>query len=551
MTEVEEQPPELIPARMLNEFVYCPRLFYLEWADGRWADNADTTGGTISHSSIDSRGGRMPVPDAEAPPAMTASVRIADESLGVIAVIDRVDHRDGTCSPVDYKVGHPAPGDQPWPADRAQVLVQAALLHQAGYSVSSAELYYRETHQRVHVPWSDESLAEVRQLVSGARSVAEKLSPPLPLVDSGRCPRCSLVGLCLPDETNALLDRSNQPPRRLMPRNPDQAPLYVTEQGSSVGVRGNQVVVTKGKEVLASHRLIDVAQLSVFGHVQVSTEALGKLWSAGAPVLWFSYGGWLKGWAQGQPSKYVELRRRQVALHSQGSAAAAQIVAGKIRNQRTLLRRNVKDSVDAALTSLADLSRQAESADSLGSLLGIEGTAARLYFDRFPAMLVSDPRFAESFAASGRNRRPPLDPVNALLSFCYSLLVRDLVAACLAVGLDPFLGVLHRDRYGRPSLALDLAEEFRPLIADSVVLGLINRREIEWADFRISPVGVELTGAGRKKVLAAYERRMATEIRHPLFGYRVSYRRCIDVQTRVFAAVVIGEVPRYVPMVTR
>lgn len=551
MSDAAEQVPELVPARMLNEFVYCPRLFYLEWVDGRWADNADTAGGTISHSSIDARGGKMPDPEAESPPQMTGSVRISDDELGIVAVIDRVDHRDGSCSPVDYKVGHPAPDGQPWPADRAQVLAQAALLHRAGYVVDSAELYYRESHQRVRIAWSEELLEEVRELVRAARAVAERLTPPLPLVNSGHCPRCSLVGLCLPDETNAILDRSQSATRRLLPRNPDQAPLYVTEQGASVGVRGNEVVVSKGREVLASHRLIDVSQLCVFGHVQVSTEALGRLWSAGASVLWLSYGGWLKGWAQGQPSKYGELRRRQIAVHAQGAALAAQIVAGKIRNQRTLLRRNMKEPGSEALAALGTLSRLAERAETLGSLFGIEGTAARLYFERFPRMLVGDGRFADAFAESGRNRRPPHDPVNALLSFCYSMLVRDLVSACLAVGFDPFLGVLHRNRYGRPSLALDLAEEFRPLIADSVVVGLINRKEIDWSDFKITSVGVELTAGGRKKVLLAYERRMATEIRHPMFGYRVSYRRCVDIQVRVFAAAVIGEIPCYVPMVTR
>lgn len=551
MTDLTNDVPELIPARMLNEFVYCPRLFYLEWVDGRWADNADTTGGSISHVSIDNRGGAMPAPDAADPPQMTASVRLADQELGVTAIIDRVDHADGSCSSIDYKVGSPAPDDQPWPADRAQVLVQAALLSQSGYSVSAAELYYRETHQRIRIPWSDDLLGEVRDLVASARSVAEQLRPPLPLVDSGRCPRCSLVGLCLPDETNALLDRSQQPPRRLLPRNPDQLPLYVAEQGARVGVRGNQLVVSKGKEVLAEHRLIDVSHVCVFGHVQVSTEALNRLWGTGASVLWFSYGGWLKGWAQAQPGKYAELRRRQVAAHSQGAAPAADMIVGKIKNQRTLLRRNAKVGVEAPVAALADLSKLAAKADTLGTLFGVEGTAARLYFEQFPNMLSGDERFATCFAALGRNRRPPLDPVNALLSFCYSMLLRDLVAACIGVGLDPYLGVLHRNRYGRPSLALDLAEEFRPLVADSVVIGLINRQEIAWADFKITAVGVELTSAGRKKVLSAYERRLATEIRHPMFGYKVSYRRCIDVQVRIFAASLIGEIPRYVPMVTR
>jgi CRISP-associated protein Cas1 len=551
MTELLDEAPDLIPARMINEWVYCPRLFYLEWVDSRWADNADTTHGEIAHASVDSRGGAMPAPDADEPPLMTTAVRISDGDLGVVAVIDRVDHADGACSSVDFKVGHPAPDGTPWPADRAQALVQASLLHQAGYRVRSAELYYRQTHERVAIQWRDEHLDEVRALVAQARAAAERLQPPLPLVGSSRCPRCSLVGLCLPDETNALLDRANATPRRLMPRNPDQLPLYVTEQGATVGARGGKVVVSKSKVVLAEHRLIDVSSVSVFGHVQVTTEALNRLWATGATVLWFSYGGWLKGWSQGQPGRYAELRRRQVAAHSQGAALATAMIAGKIRNQRTLLRRNARDDVGHTLVDLAALAHQALGAQTVGELLGIEGTAARLYFERLPTMLAGDPRFATAFAELGRNRRPPLDPVNALLSFGYSLLLRDVVAACLAVGLDPFLGVLHRNRYGRPSLALDLAEEFRPLIADSVVVGLINNRAISWSDFKITAVGVELTQGGRRTVVAAYERRLAAEIKHPVFGYRISYRRCIDVQARILAATMIGELPTYVPMVTR
>lgn len=551
MTDLFDEAPALIPARMLNEFVYCPRLFYLEWVDQRWAENADTTHGTIAHTSVDKRGGAMPAPDQEERPLMTTSVRLSDSDLGVVAVIDRVDHVDGGCSSVDYKVGHPAPNNEPWPADRAQALVQASLLHQAGYAVRSAELYYRQTHQRVAIPWRAELLDEVRDLVERARAVAEQLKPPLPLVSSNRCPRCSLVGLCLPDETNALLDRASAPARRLMPRNPDQLPLYVTEQGAVVGVRGGQVVVSKGKEVLVEHRLIDVSSVSAFGHVQVTTEALNRLWGVGATVLWFSYGGWLKGWSQGQPGRYAELRRRQVAAHSQGAALATAMISGKIRNQRTLLRRNTREIASATLDALAALAKKALAAQTAGELFGIEGAAARLYFERLPGMLGGDPRFASAFSELGRNRRPPLDPVNALLSYCYSLLLRDVAAACLGVGLDPYLGVLHRNRYGRPSLALDLAEEFRPLIADSTVLGLISNREISWTDFRISKVGVELTQGGRRTVLGAYERRLSTEIKHPMFGYKISYRRCIDVQVRIFAATLIGELPDYVPMVTR
>jgi CRISPR-associated protein Cas1 len=150
-----------------------------------------------------------------------------------------------------------------------------------------------------------------------------------------------------------------------------------------------------------------------------------------------------------------------------------------------------------------------------------------------------------------RNRRPPRDAVNCLLSFVYAMLVKDLTATLLAVGFDPYLGFFHRPRFGRPALALDLAEEFRPLIAESVVINAINNGEVGASDFLVRAGGVALTASGRKAVLAGYERRLSTQVRHPTFGYRVSYRRVLEVQSRLLAAHLLGEVPDYVPLMTR
>lgn len=545
--------PELLPARMLNEFVYCPRLFYFEWVDHRWADSDDTEAGRFTHRAVDEPGGRMPPAEAVELLRQVRSLQLESHDLGLVAVIDRIEESDGTVVPVDVKKGRPSPSGEPWPADRIQVLVHAVLLTAAGYRVDRAILYYAETNQRVTVPIDDSVFDEVDDVVRSAREVAAQLKPPLPLVSSPKCPRCSLVGLCLPDETNALLERAEAPPRRIVPRDPDHRPLYVTEQGAFVGVKGGRVVVTKDKEQLADVRLIDVAQLCLFGRVQASSEVLARLWSLGVPVMWFSYGGWLRGWAQGEPSRYVELRRRQVLVHGQGGLGIARnLIAGKIRNCRTLLRRNARVDVDGAVDALGRLRTRAEKVESLPELLGIEGTAARIYFSEFTNMLGHTRHYlATSFDRDGRTRRPPRDPVNCLLSYAYALLLKDIVAVCLGVGLDPFIGVMHRPRFGRPALALDLAEEFRPLIADSVVVGMLNNGEIDTHDFIIRPQGVTLTQDGRRAVLRAYERRLDQVVTHPVFKYKISYRRVIDVQARILAAVMTGELAEYVPMATR
>lgn len=543
--------PDLIPARMLNEFVYCPRLFYLEWVDRLWADSADTVRGHAAHDANDKRGGRMPPPDDSDPPRATTQVEISDLELGVIAVIDRVDHSDGSTTPVDIKKGR-APKEGVWPADRIQVLTQAVLLRRAGYRVAQAEVSYLGSRAKVAVKVDDDAEVEVAGVVAAARHTAKSVAAPLPLVNDARCPRCSLVGLCLPDETNALLERSPDRPRSIVPRDPDAQPVYVSTPGAVVKVSGLRLKVEAEGQVLADVRLVDVSQLCVIGNVQITTQALSALWRAGAVVLWLGQGGWFNGWSQGPPGKHVELRRRQVIAHAQGVSLAAEMIRGKIHNQRTLLRRNAKtglpETVTASLRSLASAAREAT---TIPELLGIEGTAARIYFENFDRMIVPSLPFGSEFLSHGRARRPPPDPVNAVLGFCYALLTKDLVATLVGVGLDPYLGVLHRSRYGRPALALDLAEEFRALIAESVTVQCFNNGELREQHFVRHPLGVRLTPDGRRAVIAAYERRMGDQLTHPTFGYRLTYRRVLDVQARVLAAVMLGEIPQYVPVMTR
>jgi CRISPR-associated protein Cas1 len=172
-----------------------------------------------------------------------------------------------------------------------------------------------------------------------------------------------------------------------------------------------------------------------------------------------------------------------------------------------------------------------------------EGTAARRYFGEFAGMLTGEGK--DQFDLDGRNRRPPRDPVNALLSFCYSLLSKELVLALRSVGLDPMLGLYHQPHFGRPSLALDLMEEFRPVVADSVVIGVLNNKVVQADDFVRAAGAVSLTQPARRRVILAFERRMDQLVTHPVFDYRISYRRVLEVQARLLSRVLLGELPRY------
>lgn len=258
------------------------------------------------------------------------------------------------------------------------------------------------------------------------------------------------------------------------------------------------------------------------------------------------------GIAQGLPSRNVEWRRQQyLRFHNPELALglARRVVAGKIQNQRTLLMRNHPRLPPGVSNRLRELVDAAGAAATQEELLGIEGAAAALYFGHFAEMLRTE--VAQAFDFTRRNRRPPRDPVNALLSLAYAMLAKDLTVACYAAGLDPMFGFYHRPRFGRPALALDLMEEFRPLVADSVVLTLINNQMLGPDDFIQTRTACNLSEKGRATFFAAYERRKQQMVTHPLFGYRISYGRLLEVQARLLGRFLTGEVPEYRPFVTR
>ena len=307
---VTAEVPDLVPARMLNEYAYCPRLFFLEWVDSLWASNADVAEGVRRHRRVDSGGGAAPLPD-EGQVLAARSVELASERLGIVAELDLLEGAGGGVIPVDTKKGHPAADGTPWEADAVQVCAQVLLLREHGYTVDRGEIFYAQTRQRVPVEPTPELIARTMEIVTQARTAAVRLAPPPPLESSPKCPRCSLVGICLPDETNVLAHRLKGPPRRLIAADPDAAPLYVTEPGSYVGVEGGRLVISKHRERIASVRLIDVLHVCAFGNVQVSAQALCSLFERDIDVFHFSYGGWLLGLTTRIPVNNKELRGRR------------------------------------------------------------------------------------------------------------------------------------------------------------------------------------------------------------------------------------------------
>src|ERR1051326_4070911 len=641
-----EAEPQQIPARMLNEFVYCQRLFYYEFVEGVFVESADTLRGEAIHQRVDTGSGALPkakgkkdaekseqgekAADADSasqePKAQDAvpetihsrSVQMGSERLGVVAKMDLVEVRAGLATgtapanegekedlftalevcPVDYKAGAPKEGKegpgqksepdgpQLWDTDKMQLGLQALILRDNGYTCNEGIIYYRTTKQRVRLDitpelenWILQNIAEARRVITGPI--------PAPLVNSPKCVRCSLAPVCLPDEPRMLAQTptavemgaqdasappgtqsaEREPPRRLMAARDDTRPLYLNTQGFRVGCRDEVLQVKDRDKIVEEVRLRDLSHVALFGNIQISTQAVQSLCDLEIPVTYFSMGGWFYGITRGHALKNVFLRMEQFRLARDEAmclSLARRFVHGKIRTHRTLLVRNHREPPEPIISKLKRASEDALAAKSIEELLGIEGAAASQYFQQFGGMVkVEDDlpglglpventrQRAFNFNFNNRNRRPPTDPVNAMLSLAYSMLPKDCALAALAVGFDPYIGFYHQPRFGRPALGLDLMEEFRPLIAESTVLSCINNRVVTDKDFVRAGQAVNLTAPGRKRFFQTYEQRMSSLITHPLFDYKVSYRRALELQARLLAKALTGEIAEYIPLMTR
>ena len=556
----------LVPARMVNEFVYCPRLAYLMWGQAEWTETADTVDGRRIHGRVDRPGKPLPGPQAlegggEDEKIVSRSLTLSSERLGVIAKIDIAEARDGLVTPIDYKRGkrpHVARGA--YEPERVQVCLQALLLEEHGYRVEEGAIWYAESRERVRIELDDELRLAAREAVSRLRMTAAHGRIPPPLKDSPKCPRCALVSVCLPDEMGAL-GGSGLAPRPIAVSRDEALPLVVQSQRARLAKEGETLKIIDEEQGDTKVRLIDISDVAIFGNVSMTAPALAILMEREIPVAFHSHGGWFRGMAHGIGHRNVEVRTAQYrASFDDGFCLrfARDLVAAKIVNQRTILRRNWRGEEDERKAVLARLNAARKStpgAAAMGELLGLEGDAAASYFRAFSGLLAPPGGGEEEdgiapFRFDARNRRPPTDPVNAMLSLAYAMLTRHLTVALATVGLDPYRGFFHAPRYGRPALALDIMEPFRPLIADSVVLSAVNTGEVAASNFIIAPTGTALTTTGLRRFVAAFERRLSQETTHPLFGYRLSMRRLLIMQARLLGRHLLGELasyPHYLP----
>jgi CRISP-associated protein Cas1 len=592
-SELDAQPP--MPVRRLHNFIYCPRLFYFQWVENIFQENADTVAGSHLHRNVDKPSKFEDPKELDlSEGTKVRSLRLESHTLGLVGVVDIVEGGPDGAEIIDYKKGSARRDSEgvrvAKEPDALQVAAHAMLLREHGVNVARGAIFYAADKRRVPVELTEVLFCRVRKAIEQAREVAASGQCPPPLRNDPRCLYCSAYPVCLPNESLWWARRGNdsepkgqlhfgfseeatdhvhdrilealefaaesgrkeaptlEPPR---PGGDDSEVLVVQTPGAQIGQRGDQLTVTVKGENVRKMPGQQLRAIYCYGAVQMTAQAVETCLELGIDVSYFSPAGRFLGLLRGLPASGVDARRGQYRLFELPGVRlqlAQEVVRAKIHNQRVMLMRN-GDVPDRVLQLMAGFRDATESARDLTGLLGIEGSAAALYFEQFESMLKQ--RADWKFDWRGRNRRPPRDPVNALLSMGYSMLAKELTGVCHSVGLDPFLGFMHQPRYGRPALALDLMEEFRPLIADSVTISLINRGELGPEDFMRSANGTFLNERGRKPFWESWFRRLDTEVSHPEFSYKMAYRRMLEVQARQLWRFVRGEALSYHGFVTR
>ncbi len=330
--------------------------------------------------------------------------------------------------------------------------------------------------------------------------------------------------------------------------------VYISTDDAFIGKTDERLRVRANKETLLDVPMIKVDGVVVLGRATVSPAALIELLNRNIPLSYMTRTGRFLGRLEPELNKNIFVRAAQwqaAGETAQSVHVAGGFIRGKLKSYRHLLlraQREGKADVSAGITRLEQAIAPIDKTATIDSLRGLEGAGSAAYFAHFDSLISNS-----HFSFKTRCRRPPTDPVNALLSFGYSLLAHDIQGAINIVGFDPYLGYLHTQRYGRPSLALDLMEEFRPLVVDAMVLSALNRKAISPEDFADEPLShaVSLTDEGRGKFLRLYEQKKQSKFKHPVMGRQCTYQEAFEIQARLLAKYLMAETEQYPPLVLK
>lgn len=531
-----QSPEDSLPISLVCHTVFCPRRTWLE-VNGEKTDTYQMQAGYTAHKRVDR--------PSDSRPKELRSLVLNSQKLGVNGKADLVRVDGDKVRVVEYKATPLRRAPVVTHAQEVQLALQALCLREEGIDVESAAIRFVDHNQTVGVDLSDELLQRAVDYVEETRAIVVADRAPAPLIDDARCNSCSHISVCLPDERATLPVR-----RKIRPSEPAGQILHVTVPGSRVSLSRGRVRVSQKGEELANVALELVRGVVVHGNIDLSAALVRELLWRDHSVVWCSSTGRVYGWAQPADGPNGLSRARQHVLFQDGFLRIAkEMIYAKLCNQATLLRRNAGQTEQAQ--RLRALARQATSAENIYQLFGAEGEGASFYFSVFGELI--KPRAVEKygFEWKGRVGRGAKDEINILLNYAYGMLTAECVRAIVACGLDPHAGVLHSSNRNKPALALDLMEEFRPLVADSAIIGMLNKLAFPLNGFHRSGVTMRISDEGRKAVIRSVESRLEEEFTHPVFGYKISWRRTIEVQARMILGVIDGSQPNYKGMVTR
>lgn len=523
----------------LHALAYCERLFYLEEVEEIRVADASVYAGRRLHEELESDDGEL------------VSLVLESERFGIRGKVDCLRRRNGQLIPYEHKRGRSAKGDvgpQAWPSDRLQVCAYTLLLEEhTGTAIDEARIRYHANNTTVRIPVDEKAREDVREAVIRARELSQSVQRP-PVAENDRlCLHCSLAPVCLPEEERLARDEAWQPVR-LFPQDRELQTIHVTTAGAKIGRSGETLTVTDTAGQKQAFPVRDVGEVIIHGYAQVSTQAIHLCASQEIGVHWFTGGGRYVGGLVSSASPVQRRIRQFEALRDPGLTfrLGRRLVIARASSQLGFLLRASRGKdrkvlgMEDAVRGLRNALRAASHTEGIDSLRGHEGDAGRNYFAGFPGLLRDD--LDERLRFNGRNRRPPRDRINALLSFGYALLYRDVLQSIIAVGLEPAFGFLHTPRSASHPLALDLMELFRVPMWDMPLVASVNR--LQWnaeEDFMQTGKQIWLSDSGRKKAIEIYERRKEDHWKHPVTGYSLSYARLIELETRLMEKEWSGE----------
>ena len=555
MTTVAVEPvnniPETIRVNALHALAYCPRLYYLEEVEELYTQDAAVFAGRRLHTEIEKAEGEE-----------WTQLVLESAELGLRGKVDALRSRQGQTTPYEHKRGrcYRSRDNKPqaWASDRLQVLAYACLIEKAlGITVPEGRIRYHADNVLVHVPLDESGRQEVLDAVERARQLRQSTQRPPVTSNERLCTRCSLAPVCLPEETR-LMQGDTEQAMRLFPEDDERKVIHVTEAGTCIGKSGDQFKITQrhGASTVIPSR--QVGQLVLHSYAQISTQAMYFCAEREVGLHFISGGGRYLGSFDPRQGSIQRRIQQYEALTSSGTCLqlARQLVACRGQSQRKFLMRGQRGidapsaKLEQAIEQMRRVLKQVPEANSLASLLGLEGNLAALYFEVLPHLMVASA--APELQFTGRNRRPPKDRFNALLSFGYSMLLKDVMNAILTVGLEPALGFYHQPHTQAPPLALDLMEIFRVPLVDMPIMAAVNRNQWQvQEDFTVKGEQVWLSDAGRRKFITLYERRKEERWKHPVTQYSLTYRRLIELEVRLLEKEWMGEGGLFAQLVIR